>query len=89
MLMFQPPRKIVEQPPRTASVTRGVSLIHRAANIALLVLTTPANSRPIHVRLRTVAARRYKMVANAEALIWKILTIAEEKFPRFNSPELL
>jgi len=58
-------------------------------NIALLVLTTPANSRPIHVRLRTVAARRYKMVANAEALIWKILTIAEEKFPRFNSPELL
>ncbi len=29
------------------------------------------------------------MVANAEALIWKILTIAEKKFPRFNSPELL
>ncbi len=41
------------------------------------------------VRLRTDAARRYKKVANAEALIWKILTIAEKKFPRFNSPELL
>ncbi len=41
------------------------------------------------VRLRTDAARRYKKVAVAEALIWKILTIAEKKFPRFNSPELL
>jgi len=41
------------------------------------------------VRPRTDAARRYKKVANAEALIWKILTIAEKKFPRFNSPELL
>jgi hypothetical protein len=28
-------------------------------------------------------------VANAEALIWKILTIAEKKFRRLNSPELL
>ncbi len=39
------------------------------------------------VRLRTDAARRYKDVANAEALIWKILTIAEKKFRRLNSPE--
>ena len=41
------------------------------------------------VRLRTDAARRYKKVANAEALIWKILLIAEKKFRRLNSPELL
>jgi putative transposase len=41
------------------------------------------------VRLRTDAARRYKKVANAEALIWKILTIAEQKFRRLNAPELL
>jgi transposase-like protein len=41
------------------------------------------------VRLRTDAARRYKKVANAEALIWKILMIAEKKFRRLNSPELL
>ena len=38
------------------------------------------------VRLRTDAARRYKKVANAEALIWKILMIAEKKFRRLNSP---
>jgi putative transposase len=38
------------------------------------------------VRLRTDAARRYKKVANAEALIWKILTIAEKKFRRLNAP---
>ena len=31
----------------------------------------------------------YKKVANAEALIWKILMIAEKKFRRLNSPELL
>jgi putative transposase len=41
------------------------------------------------VRLRTDAARRYKKVANAETLIWKILTIAEKKFRRLNAPELL
>ena len=41
------------------------------------------------MRLRTDAARRYKKVANAEALIWKILMIAEKKFRRLNSPELL
>ena len=41
------------------------------------------------VRLRTDAARRYNKVANAAALIWKILTIAEKKFRRLNSPELL
>jgi putative transposase len=41
------------------------------------------------VRLRTDAARRYQKVANAEALIWKILMIAEQKFRRLNSPQLL
>ena len=41
------------------------------------------------VRLRTDAARRYKKVENAEALIWKILLIAEKKFRRLNAPELL
>jgi transposase-like protein len=41
------------------------------------------------VRLRTDAAKRYKKVPNAEALIWKILLIAEKKFRRLNAPELL
>ncbi|MBI4490036.1 MAG: transposase [Deltaproteobacteria bacterium] len=41
------------------------------------------------VRLRTDAAKRYKKVANAEALIWKILRIAEKRFRRLNAPELL
>ncbi len=41
------------------------------------------------VRLHTGAARRHKKVANAEALIWRILMIAEKKFRRLNSPELL
>jgi len=41
------------------------------------------------VQLRTDAARRYKKVVNAEALIWKILMVAEKKFRRLNSPELL
>ena len=46
-------------------------------------------SRFSAVRLRTDAARRYNKVAKAEALIWKILMIAEKKFRRLNSPELL
>jgi putative transposase len=41
------------------------------------------------VRLRTDAARRYKKVANAEVLIWRILMVTEKKFRRLNSPELL
>jgi putative transposase len=41
------------------------------------------------VRLRTDAAKRYKKVAHAEALIWKILMIAEKKFRRLNAPHLL
>jgi len=48
--------------------------------------TNPVESPFSAVRLRTDAARRYKKVANAEALIWKILMIAEKKFRRLNSP---
>jgi hypothetical protein len=41
------------------------------------------------LRLRTSAAKRFKKVASAEALIWKTLMIAEKKFRRLNAPELL
>ena len=34
----------------------------------------------------TDAARRYKKVANAAALIWKSLTIAEKKIPGSTHP---
>jgi putative transposase len=41
------------------------------------------------VRLRTTAAKRYKKVANATAVIWKTLLIAEKSFRKLNAPELL
>jgi putative transposase len=41
------------------------------------------------VRLRTTAAKRYKKVANATAVIWKTLLVAEQSFRRLNAPELL
>lgn len=41
------------------------------------------------VRLRTTAAKRYKKVANATAVIWKTLLVAEKSFRRLNAPELL
>lgn len=41
------------------------------------------------VRLRTDAARRYKNVANATALIWKVLMVAEKRFRKLNAPHLL
>ena len=41
------------------------------------------------VRLRTDAAKRYKKVASAEALIWKILLNAEKKFRRLNAAKVL
>jgi transposase-like protein len=51
--------------------------------------TNPVESPFAAVRLRTDAAKRFKKVANAEALIWKILMIAQKKFRRLNSPQLL
>jgi transposase-like protein len=41
------------------------------------------------VRLRTTAAKRYKKVANATAVIWKTLLVAEQSFRKLNAPELL
>jgi putative transposase len=41
------------------------------------------------VRLRTTAAKRYKKVANATAVIWKTLLVAEKSFRKLSAPELL
>jgi putative transposase len=41
------------------------------------------------VRLRTTAAKRFKKVDSATALIWKLLQVAEQTFRRLNAPELL
>lgn len=41
------------------------------------------------VRLRTAAGKRYKKVANATALIWKVLMVAESRFRRLDAPHLL
>lgn len=41
------------------------------------------------VRLRTTAAKRFKKVDCATALIWKLLQVAEGTFRRLNAPELL
>jgi putative transposase len=41
------------------------------------------------LRLRTDAARRYKKVENATAVIWKMLMLAERRFRRLDAPEKL
>jgi putative transposase len=41
------------------------------------------------LRLRTDAARRYRKVEHATAVLWKLLLLAERRFRRLNSPELL
>jgi len=41
------------------------------------------------VRLRTDASRRYKRVESAQAIIWKMLRVAERAWRRLNAPELL
>jgi putative transposase len=41
------------------------------------------------VRLRTTAAKRFKKVDSATAMIWKLLQVAETAFRRLNAPELL
>ncbi len=51
--------------------------------------TNPIESPFAAVRLRTTAAKRFKKVANATAVIWKTLLIAEQTFRKLNAPELL
>jgi putative transposase len=41
------------------------------------------------VRLRTAAAKRFKKVENATAVIWKTLGVAEQSFRRLDAPDLL
>ncbi|MGH8602838.1 MAG: IS256 family transposase [Gammaproteobacteria bacterium] len=51
--------------------------------------TNPIESPFAAVRLRTNAAKRFKKVDNATALIWKIMLVAETTFRRLNATELL
>jgi transposase-like protein len=51
--------------------------------------TNPVESPFAAVRLRTTAAKRYKKVENATAVIWKTLLIAEGRFRKLNAPELM
>lgn len=41
------------------------------------------------VRLRTGAAKRFKKVENATALIWRMLLVVEQNFRKLNAPHLL
>ena len=49
------------------------------------IVESPFNS----VRLRTEASRRFKKVENAEAMVWKLLTVAEKSWRKLNAPHLL
>ncbi len=60
-----------------------------AAHWKHLRTTNVVESPFASVRLRTTAAKRFKKVASATALIWKILLVAEKRFRRLNAPELL
>ena len=51
--------------------------------------SNPVESPFAAVRLRTTAAKRFKKVDNATAVIWKTLLIAEKMFRRLDAPELL
>lgn len=51
--------------------------------------TNPVESPFAALRLRTDAAKRYKSVANATAILWKLLLVAERRFRRLNAPARL
>ena len=48
--------------------------------------TNPVKSPFAALRLRTDAARRYKRVDRAIAVIWKMLMVAEKRFRRLQAP---
>ena len=51
--------------------------------------TNPVESPFAGLRLRTDAAKRFKKVENAQAVIWKMLLVAEKRFRRLKAPELM
>ena len=51
--------------------------------------TNPVESPFAALRLRTDAAKRYKRVDRATAVIWKMLMISEKRFRRLKAPELM
>ena len=51
--------------------------------------TNPVESPFAALRLRTDAAKRYKRVDRAIAVIWKMLMVAEQRFRRLKAPELM
>ena len=51
--------------------------------------TNPVESSFAALRLRTDAARRYKRLDRAIAVIWKMLMVAEKRFRRLQAPELM
>jgi len=51
--------------------------------------TNPVESPFAALRLRTDAARRYKRVDRAIAVMWKMLMVAEKRFRRLQAPELM
>jgi putative transposase len=51
--------------------------------------TNPVESPFAGLRLRTDAAKRYKKVDNATAVIWKMLLLAEQRFRKLDAPERL
>lgn len=56
---------------------------------AHLRTSNPIESPFFALRLRTDAARRYKKVENATAVLWKLLLIAEKRFRKLNAPYLV
>jgi len=51
--------------------------------------TNPVECPFSALRLRTDAARRFKKVANARAVIGKMLLVAEKRFRRLKAPHLM
>ena len=51
--------------------------------------SNPIESPFAALRLRTDAAKRFKRVDNATAVLWKMLLVAQQRFRRLNAPELM
>jgi transposase-like protein len=68
---------------------RMVSFYFPEAHWKHLRTTNVVESPFASVRLRTAAAKRFKRVDNATAMIWKLLLVAESRFRRLDAPELL
>jgi hypothetical protein len=82
-------RQYLDTSRNRSSRVAALPVLRLESSLLFIPDRNPIESPFAAVRLRTTAAKRFKRVKNATAVIWKTLLVAEQTFLRLDAPELL